>query len=94
MLRVFMNVETSDWIQLHHKVRHGTVLGLLLINLYVNYIELKTCEIIQYDDDTVLLTSHCELEFCKKPLERSIEVILDHFKSLAFKLIAYKLMFL
>ena len=63
-----------------------TVLGPILFNLYVNDLELKTCEIIQYADNTVLLTSHCDLESCKKSLHHSIEVILDFFTSLAFKL--------
>ena len=66
MQRVVVNDETSDWIQLHHGVPQGTILGPLLFNLYLNDLELKTCEIIQYADDTVLLTSHCDLDVCKK----------------------------
>ena len=90
MQRVTVNEETSDWIQLHHGFPQGTILGPLLFNLYVNNLEFKMCEIIQYADNTVLLTSHCDLHVCKKSLELSIEDMLDYFTSLALKLNADK----
>ena len=83
----------SDWIQLHRGVPQVTVPGPLLFNLYVNDLELKTCEIIQYADDTVILTSYCDHDICKKSLEHSKEVKLDYFTSLELELNAEIIVF-
>ena len=94
MQKVVVNDETSDWIQLDHGVPQGRVLATLLFNLYVNDLELRTCEIIQHADDTVLLTSQYDPDICKKSLEHSIEEALDYFTSLALKLNADKTEFI
>ena len=72
-----MNEETLDWSQLHHKDPQGRVFGPRFINLYATDLELKTCQIKQYANDTVLLTSDCDLDICTNSLEHSIEVILE-----------------
>ena len=90
MQRVVVNDETADWIQLHHGLPQGTIIGPLLFSLYVNDLEQKTREIIQYADDTVPLTSHCDVHVCKKSPEHSIEDIPDYFTSLALKINADK----
>ena len=82
MQRVTVVDENLDWISSHHAVLQGTVLGLLLFNLYVNDLKLKLCEINQYADNTVLLTSHSDLDDCKKSPEYLIEDILHSLTSL------------
>ena len=79
MQRVVVNDETSDRIQLNHGVAQRTILGPLLLNLYGNVLELRTCEIIKYADRTVLLTSPCLFNICKNSFEHSIEDTLDYF---------------
>ena len=54
----------SDWTQLYQGVPQGTVLGPLLFNIYVNDMQqsvMENCNLIQYADDTMILSSHDDL---------------------------------
>ena len=59
----------SDPVELTRGVPRGTVLGRLLFNLYINAmhkcLENET-ELIQYADDTIVLTSNNSIEDGKK----------------------------
>ena len=55
----------SEWIQLYQGVPQGTLLGPLLFNIYVNYMQQmigETSELVQYADDTMIYTSHENIE--------------------------------
>ena len=77
MQKVTVKDNILDWIQSHYGVPQSRVLGLLLFNRYVNDLKPKTFEINQYADNTVLLTSYCDLDVCEKSPEYSIEDTLD-----------------
>ena len=59
----------SDPVELTRRVPQGTVLGPLLFNLYINdmhkYLDNET-ELIQYADDTIVLTSNTSIKDGKK----------------------------
>ena len=57
-------------------------------------LEPKTSEINQYVDNTVRVTSHCDLDCCYKSLEHSKEVLLEYTTSLPLKLNADKTEFI
>ena len=69
--------EKSDCIDLHQGNPSGTVPWPLLFHLYVINFEIIISEIIQYADDTVLLTYHRDLDNGKK-LEYSIGTLLGY----------------
>ena len=53
-------------MQINQGVPQDTVLGLFSFNISKNDLDLGNFEFIQYADDTVLYSSHCDLENCKK----------------------------
>ena len=56
---------SSDWIKLYQGVPQGTVLGPLLLSVFLNDMENvndNQCKIIQYAEDTMIFCSHEEPE--------------------------------
>ena len=71
---VFQNV-SSNWFHLYQGVPQGTILGLLLFNLYVNSMintTIKPCELVQYADDTFLFVANENIEEAIRHLELNI----------------------
>ena len=52
--RVKVNITFSSWTQLLQGVRQGSVLGLILFNIYINdmFFALKGIDICNFEDDT------------------------------------------
>ena len=77
-----VNGEHSDWLKLEQGVPQGTVLGPLLFNLYVNDLPQtidKSCTLVQYADDTTLLSFHSDPETATKSIENNFNKILLYF---------------
>ena len=75
---------SSDWIQLYQGVPQGTVLGPLLFNIYVNDMQqsvMENCNLFQYDDDTMIFSSHNDLTTARNKLQQTIERLVDFFES-------------
>ena len=74
----------SDPVELTRGVPQGTFLGPLLFNLYINdmhkYLDNET-ELIQYADDTIVLTSNNSIENGKKNLEMETQKLITIFQS-------------
>ena len=74
----------SDPVQLTRGVPRGTALGPLLFNLYINhmhkYLDNET-ELIQYADDTIVLTSNTSIEDGSKKLEMETQKLITFFQS-------------
>ena len=80
--RVVLNGIESDWINLKIRVPQGTILGPLLFNIYVNDLAIiveKDCMVVQYADDTFLLTSETDEISSKTKLEHNISKIINFF---------------
>ena len=74
----------SEWIQLYQGVPQGTVLGPLLFNIYVNDMQQtigETSELVQYADDTMIYTSHGDIEEAISHLENEIDKLIHFFQS-------------
>ena len=59
-----VNHVESDWIGLYQVVPQGTILGPFLFNLYINELNKQIhadTKIIQYADDTIILTYNTDL---------------------------------
>ena len=79
-----VNGEHSDRLKLEQGVPQGTVLGPLLFNLYVNDLPQtidKSCTLVQYTDDTTLLSFHSDPQTVTKSIENNFNKILLYFHS-------------
>ena len=93
LLKTKANGIESDWIQFYQGVPHGTILGPLLFNLYINDLRLKIpidCQLVQYADDTLIFTSNHVLLKAKNDLEKALTLIIDHYEMHSLTLNASK----
>ena len=70
---VVLNNVQSDWFKSEKGVPQGTILGALLFNVYVNDMYTQSnCKIVQYADDTVLISSNHNIDESVNVLENCI----------------------
>ena len=75
--------DCSEWIQLYQGVPQGTVLGPHLFNIFVNDMQQmigETSELVQYADDTMVYTSHGNIEEAISLLENEIDKLIYIFQ--------------
>ena len=78
-----MNHVKSEWIGLYQVVPQGTILGPLLFYLYINYLNKQipaNTKIIQYADDTIILTYNTDLKLATYNLEQSSRNISEYYE--------------
>ena len=86
LLLIFPKLSTPYLIKFYYKnlylgVPQGTVLGPLLLIIYVNDMQQmigETSELVQYADDTMIYTSHGNIEEAISLLENEIDKLI-HF---------------
>ena len=84
---------SSEWINLYQGVSHGTTLGPLLFNLYINTLQFniaKPCELVQYANDIFLFSAGTELNDAISNLQMNIEKLVTFFESHKLNLIENK----
>ena len=83
----------SDWITLEKGVPQGTVLGPLIFNLYIYDLNKqidKTCEIVQYADDTLLFCENNDPQKAIKALKANCSLLSNYFLEHSLQLNAKK----
>ena len=87
--RVKINVSYSTWKGANLGVSQGSVLGLLLFNIYITHIFhlLNGTEICNYADDTTLYSCDCKVKNVIAKLEQNVNYVTTWFTENHMKLI-------
>ena len=91
--KVNVNGIFSDWIEIKRGVPQGTVLGPLLLNLYLNDIQERLNEgffLVQYADDCMVLSSSKFSEDALNRLQKSFNNLTELFAEIQLNLNASK----
>ena len=78
-----INNTLSSWVALIQRVTQGSVIGLLLFNIYINdlFLTLRNIDICNFANDATLYAYNENLEKVSESLEQNAEVALIMFKN-------------
>ena len=80
--RVKIGNTYSDWKTIHHGVPHGSILGPLLFNLFINDLtySINDAKLRLYADDTTLYLSHPNQDVLESRSQSKFNVLQSWFK--------------